>query len=57
LDEQIASGEEVTMTAGDAASIPGRVRGEIRHDGSEPTVALVVLVVPTEAMASATPTP
>src|SRR5215216_3844264 len=35
-DEQIASGDEVTLSAGDAAYIPGSVSGEIRNDGQEP---------------------
>jgi len=56
-DEQIASGEEVTMSAGDVAYLPGSVGGEIRNDGSEPAVALAVLVAPTEAMMGATPAP
>jgi hypothetical protein len=56
-DEQIASGEEVTMGAGDAAYIPGSVNGEIRNDGQEPAVGLVVLVGPTQSMTGATPTP
>jgi quercetin dioxygenase-like cupin family protein len=56
-DEQIASGEEVTLGAGDAAYIPGSVSGEIRNDGKEPAEGLVVLVGPTEVMTGATPTP
>jgi quercetin dioxygenase-like cupin family protein len=56
-DEQIASGEEATMDAGDAAYIPGSIGGEIRNDGTEPAVGLVVLVGPTEAMTEATPAP
>jgi quercetin dioxygenase-like cupin family protein len=57
-DEQIASGDEATMGAGDAAYIPGSVSGEIRNDGSEEAVALVVLVGPSEGMmGGATPTP
>jgi hypothetical protein len=56
-DEQIASGEEVTMTAGDVAYLPGSVSGEIRSDGSEPAVALAVLIAPTEGMMGATPVP
>ena len=55
-DEQIASGDEATMDAGDAAYIPGSINGEIRNDGSEQAVGLVVLVGPTEAMMGATPT-
>ena len=56
-DAQIASGEEAMMNAGDAAYIPGSIDGEIRNDGTEPAVGLVVLVGPTEAMTGATPTP
>ncbi len=56
-DEQIASGEEVTMSAGDAAYIPGSVSGEIRNDGDEPAVAHVVLIGPTQGFTGATPTP
>jgi quercetin dioxygenase-like cupin family protein len=56
-DEQIASGQEVTMGAGDAAYIPGSVSGEIRNDGQEPVVGVVVLVGPSETMSGATPTP
>ncbi len=56
-DEEIARGEEVTMGAGDAAFIPGGVSDEVRNDGQEPAVALVVLVGPTEAMTGATPAP
>ena len=56
-DEQIGSGEEVTMGAGDAAYIPGSVSGEICNDGDEPAVAIVVLVGPTQGMTGATPTP
>jgi hypothetical protein len=56
-EEQISSGEEVTMGAGDAAYIPGSVSGEIRNDGEEAVVAHIVLIGPTEAMTGATPTP
>jgi quercetin dioxygenase-like cupin family protein len=57
-EEQVASGEEATLDAGDAAYIPGSVGGEIRNDGQEPAVGLVVLVGPTEGMmGGATPTP
>jgi len=56
-DEQIASGDEATMDAGDAAYVPGSISGEIRNDGTEPAVGLVVLVGPSEAMSEATPTP
>jgi len=56
-DEQIASGEDATLGAGDAAYIPGSINGEIRNDGQEPAMGLVVLVGPTEAMTGATPAP
>jgi quercetin dioxygenase-like cupin family protein len=57
-DEQVASGDEASMGAGDAAYIPGSVSGEIRNDGDQEAVALVVLVGPTEdMMGGATPTP
>jgi quercetin dioxygenase-like cupin family protein len=55
-DEQVASGDEVTMGTGDAAYIPGSINGEIRNDGDEPAAGLVVLVGPSEAMTGATPT-
>lgn len=55
--EQVASGEGVTVTTGDAAYLPGSVGCEIRNDGSEPAVALAVLMAPTEAMKEATPVP
>jgi hypothetical protein len=55
--EQVASGEDATLTAGDAAYLPGSVGGEIRNDGSEPAVALAVLMAPTGAMTRATPVP
>ncbi len=56
-DEQFASGEEVSLGAGDAVFIPGSVGGEIRNDGNEDAAALIVLVGPTAAMTGATPTP
>ncbi len=49
-DEQIASGDEAAMGAGDAAYIPGRLDGEIRNDSDEPAGGLVVLVGPSEGM-------
>ena len=45
------------MGAGDAAYIPGSVSGEIRNDGNEPAVAILVLVGPTAGGTAATPTP
>ena len=41
--EEIAAGEEVTLGAGDAGLFPPNASGEIRNDGDEPTVVLVVL--------------
>jgi hypothetical protein len=59
--EAIAAGEETTMAAGDTAFIPGSVAGEIRNDGQEPAVGLLVLAVPGGTLAgmgapAATPT-
>jgi quercetin dioxygenase-like cupin family protein len=56
-DEQVASGDEATLNTGDAAYIPGSITGEIRNDGSEPAVGLVVLLAPAQGMTGATPTP
>ena len=56
-DEQIGSGQEVTLGAGDAAYIPGSVSGEIRNDGDEPAVTILVLVGPSAGTTGATPTP
>ena len=53
--EEIASGEETTLSAGDTALIPGSVNGEIRNDGQEPAVGLVVLFTPGGTMAGAAP--
>jgi hypothetical protein len=49
--EAIAAGEETTMTVGDTAFIPGSVAGEIRNDGQEPAVGLLVLAVPEGTLA------
>jgi hypothetical protein len=54
--EPVARGDEVTMAAGDAY-IPGSINGEIRNDGTEPAIGLVMLVGPTSAMTGRTPTP
>jgi quercetin dioxygenase-like cupin family protein len=56
-DEQVARGDEATLNTGDAAYIPGSITGEIRNDGSEPAVGLVVLLAPAQGMTGATPTP
>jgi hypothetical protein len=49
--EAIAAGEETTMTVGDTAFIPGSVAGEIRNDGQEPAIGLLVLAVPEGTLA------
>ena len=55
--EEIEAGEEVTLGAGDAGLFPPNASGEIRNDGDEPTVVLVVLVGPPIPMGEATGTP
>jgi hypothetical protein len=48
----------VTLKAGDAASIPGDVPGEIRNEGQESAAALAFIVYPSEGMrGEATPAP
>jgi quercetin dioxygenase-like cupin family protein len=55
--EEIAAEQEVTLGTGDAALFPPNASGEIRNDGDEPTVVLVVFVGPPMPMAAAgTPT-
>lgn len=53
--EEIAAGQEVTLSAGDSAFFPPNVSGEVRNDGQEQAVVLVVLVGPPET--EGTPTP
>ena len=59
--EEVAAGTEVTLRAGDAALFPpnpGGAAGEVRNDGQEPAVALVVSAGPAEgAGAAGTPAP
>ncbi len=56
--EEITSGEEVTLEAGDAAFIPPSVNGEMRNDGDEPAVGLAFLIAPPDpTMTGATPAP
>jgi hypothetical protein len=57
--EEIAAGQEVTLGVGDTVLFPPNVGGgEIRNDGQERTVALVVFVgPPPEMMGEATPAP
>ena len=44
--EEIATGQEVTVRAGDTVHFPPYGGGEIRNDGSERTVVLIVYVGP-----------
>jgi len=46
VSEAIAASEEATLSAGDVAYIPGSVNGELRNDGQEPAVGLVVVIAP-----------
>jgi hypothetical protein len=57
--EEIAAGQEVTLGVGDTVLFPPNVGGgEVRNDGQERTVALVVFVGPPAEMAGeATPAP
>ena len=55
--EEIAAGQEVTVEAGDAVLFPPNASGEIRNDGDEPTVVLVVFVGPPVPMGEAAGTP
>jgi hypothetical protein len=55
--EAIPAGGEVTVSAGDAAYIPGGVNGEIRNDGPERAAGLAFLVSPSGLMTEATPEP
>ena len=56
--EAQAGGEDIVLESGDSAYIPGNVNGEIRNDGAERAVALVVVIGPAQGMmAEATPEP
>jgi quercetin dioxygenase-like cupin family protein len=58
LSESVAVGEAATLEAGDAATIPGNVAGEIRNEGQEPATALAFIVGPSQGMmGEATPAP
>ena len=48
--ESIATGQAVTLVAGDSAYIPGNVAGEIRNEGPEPATGSAFLVVPSQGM-------
>ncbi|MBA3336581.1 MAG: hypothetical protein H0T49_03340, partial [Chloroflexia bacterium] len=53
--EEIAAGDEFTMTAGDSAYFPANIAGEVRNDGQELAVALIASIEPLEAADAATP--
>ena len=53
--EELASGEEVTLEAGDAVYVPAHVAGEMRNDGQEHAVVLGILLTGV-AEAEGTPT-
>jgi quercetin dioxygenase-like cupin family protein len=57
--EQVTTGQEATLQAGDAAFIPGSVNGEARNRGTEHAEGLVILIAPAGmgAMASSAATP
>jgi quercetin dioxygenase-like cupin family protein len=55
--EEIAAGQEVKLGAGDAGLFPPNASGEIRNDGDEPTVVLVVFVGPPIPTGEAASTP
>ena len=56
--EAVAAGEAVTLEAGDAASLPGDVPGEIRNESQESATALAFVLYPSEGMmGEATPAP
>jgi quercetin dioxygenase-like cupin family protein len=56
--EAVEAGEAVTLEAGDAAYVRGNVTGEVRNDGQERAVGLLILLGPSEGMtAEATPAP
>ena len=44
--ESVPAGEEFTLEEGDSALFPANVAGEVRHDGSDPTVVLVAEIAP-----------
>jgi hypothetical protein len=52
--EEVPAGTDFTLEPGDSFVWPAFVAGEARNDGTEPVVALVVVIVPE---AAATPTP
>ncbi len=56
--ETTASGDVVTLAAGDSAYIPGSISGELRNDGDVPAVGLAFLASPSMgSMSEATPAP
>jgi quercetin dioxygenase-like cupin family protein len=58
LLEAVPAGQAVTLAAGDAASIPAHVAGQIRNEGQVRAERLAILVLPPEALSgAATPAP
>jgi len=56
--ETTASGDTVTLAAGDSAYIPGSITGELRNEGDVPAVSLAFLASPSMgSMNEATPAP
>ncbi|MFT4038208.1 MAG: hypothetical protein QM692_08530 [Thermomicrobiales bacterium] len=53
--EPVAQGAEGTLQAGDVAQIPGYLTGSVTNQGDAPASALLVLFVPGEMEAEATP--
>ena len=55
--DEVAAGIKFTLMAGDFAVFPPNTPGEVRNDGTGPTVALVAVVEPfgNEAAPVATP--
>ena len=48
--ETFGAGDVVTLTAGDAAYVPGNLAGEIRNEGQELAVGLAFLIYPAAGM-------
>jgi len=55
--EEIAADTEFTLEVGDSAYYPGSISGEVRNDGQEPTVVLLVFIDPLDGGTMGTPAP
>lgn len=56
--EAVLDGRIVHLAPGDAADLPGYLHADIRNDGPEPAVGLMILIVPTSVPpATTTPSP